>query len=271
MAPPIRVAMIGLSASGESVTSWASIAHLPYLLSERGQAKYKIVALLNSSVEAAKKAIETYKLPAETRAYGDPAALAADKDVDLVVCNTRVDTHYDAIYPSLVAGKDVYTEWPLAETAEKARELATLAKKSGSKTVVGLQGRLTPLTLKVKELLEQGRIGKVLSSEVRASIGITQLGWPHRFGYFFKREIGGNPYTISFAHSKYLVLLFLTYPPANNTTTNNQPQQSTSSNPSSAKQPPQKATSSSNPPSAKSSTWQIPPPPSPPSHPTSPT
>ena len=209
MAPPIRVALIGLSASGAAVTSWASIAHLPYLLSERGQAKYKIVALLNSSVEAANKAIEHYKLPAETRAYGDPAALAADKDIDLVVCNTRADTHYDPIYPSLAAGKDVYTEWPLEKNAEKARELAALAKKSGSKTIIGLQGRLSPLTLKVKELVEQGKIGKVLNSEVRASIGIGQLGWPKGFWFFYKKEIGGNPYTITFGHSKLQVITSL--------------------------------------------------------------
>lgn len=54
---PIRLGIIGLSSS--AVTSWASGAHLPYLLSPRGLAKYKIVALCNSSVESAKSAIKT--------------------------------------------------------------------------------------------------------------------------------------------------------------------------------------------------------------------
>ena len=105
---PIRVGLIGLSAS--ATTSWASRAHLPYLLSPRGQEKYLIVALCNSSVEAASKAIAAFGLPSETRAYGNPDDLAGDEDVDLVVCNTRVDRHYETILPSLAAGKSVFCE-----------------------------------------------------------------------------------------------------------------------------------------------------------------
>lgn len=199
---PIRVALIGLSSS--ATTSWASVAHLPYLLSERGQSKFKIVALLNSSVQAAKDAISTYNLPSDTRAYGDPASLAADPNVDLVVCNTRVDKHYETIYPSVEAGKGVYSEWPLGSNAQQARELAALAKRSGSTTMVGVQGRLAPLALKIRELLEEGRIGKVLSSEVRGSGGtIDRERVPEGLSYFYRREVGGNPYTIMFGHSEF--------------------------------------------------------------------
>lgn len=108
---PIRTAIIGLSSN--AVTSWAANAHLPYLLSPEGQAKYRIVALLNSSAASAKRAIETFGLDATTRAYGDPEALAADPDVEFVVCATRVDTHYPTVLPSVRAGKDVFVEWPL--------------------------------------------------------------------------------------------------------------------------------------------------------------
>ena len=198
---PIRVAVIGLSSSAK--TSWASTAHLPYLLSKRGQSKFKIVALLNSSVQAAKDAISTYNLPSDTRTYGDPASLAADPEVDLVVCTTRVDKHYETIYPSVEAGKGIYSEWPLASNALQARELAAVAKKSGSKAMVGVQGRLAPIALKIRELLEEGRIGKVLSSEVRGMGGtIDRQRLPEGLSYFYNREIGGNPYTIIFAHSE---------------------------------------------------------------------
>ncbi|KAH6843443.1 hypothetical protein B0I37DRAFT_393645 [Chaetomium sp. MPI-CAGE-AT-0009] len=149
---PIRVALIGLSSSAK--TAWASRAHLPYLLSATGRSKYQIVALLNSSVAAARAAIEAYGLPADTRAYGDPAELAADGEVDLVVCNTRVDKHYETVMPSVRAGKDVFVEWPLAQDVRHARDLAEAARAAGG----GRWG-----------LLEEGRIGKVLSSD--ASIG----------------------------------------------------------------------------------------------------
>ncbi|KAK3291132.1 uncharacterized protein B0H64DRAFT_478452 [Chaetomium fimeti] len=196
---PIRVAIIGLSSAAK--TAWASRAHLPYLLSPTGQSKYQIVALLNSSEAAARAAIEAYDLPPDTRAYGDPAALAADADVDLVVCNTRVDKHYETVLPSVKAGKDVFVEWPLAQDVRHAKELAEAARVGGGRTVVGLQGGLAAVALKLRALLEEGRIGKVLSSEVRAFGGLNDREtMPEGLQYFSERAVGGNIYTIGFAH-----------------------------------------------------------------------
>lgn len=137
MAPPIRVAIIGLSAN--AITDWAARSHLPYLLSATGQAKYQIVALCNSSKAAAQRSIKAFDLPAETRAYGSPEDLAADPDVQLVICSTRADKHYETTLPSIKAGKDVFVEWPLAQSAAKAEELTAAARASGSRTIVGLQ------------------------------------------------------------------------------------------------------------------------------------
>ncbi|RSM14432.1 hypothetical protein CDV31_005449 [Fusarium ambrosium] len=196
---PIRTALIGLSASAK--TSWAAIAHLPYLLSPLGKSKYQIVALCNSSIEAARKAIQHFELPVETKAYGDPESLAADEEIDLVVVITRVDVHHGTALPSVKAGKAVYVEWPLAQDEEHARELATLAKESGSRTIVGLQGRLAPPIAKIHELLQQGRIGKILSSEIRASGGTNDRDiLPSILDYFTRRAVGGNIYTIGLGH-----------------------------------------------------------------------
>ncbi|KAF4460903.1 transcription co-repressor GAL80 [Fusarium albosuccineum] len=196
---PFRTAIIGLSSSAK--TSWAANAHLPYLLSPRGQAKYQIVALCNSSVEAARNAINHYKLSPDTKAYGDPETLAADEDVDLVVVCTRVDVHHATALPSVKAGKAVYVEWPLAQDDVHARELATLAKKSGSRTIIGLQGRVPPPLLTIRELLQQGRIGKIVSSELSSAGGTNDREiLPSSLKYFTQRAIGGNPFTIGFGH-----------------------------------------------------------------------
>ncbi|KAI9657667.1 MAG: hypothetical protein M1821_002843 [Bathelium mastoideum] len=198
----IRIAIIGLSASAK--TSWAAEGHLTYLLSPPGQSKYRIVALLNSSVAAARAAIKTFGLPAETRVYGAPQALAKDPDVDLVVNNTRVDLHAATIRPSIEAGKDVFVEWPLAHSLAAATELEDLAKQKGVRTVVGLQGRVSPVILKVTEVLgggDDGRIGKVLSSEVTSFGSLMKRdSLPEGLAYFAEREVGGNCVTIAFAH-----------------------------------------------------------------------
>ncbi|CAK5273618.1 unnamed protein product [Mycena citricolor] len=197
---PIPTAIIGLSAN--SASSWGASAHLPYLLSAHGRARYTIVALLNSSKESSLAAVKHFNLPAETRAYGSPEELAADKDVRLVVCSTRVDKHYGTVLASAKAGKDVYVEWPLAQDTKHAKELADVARHGGGRTLVGLQGRVSPLTLRLKKLIEDGRIGKVLSTEVRGSGGTNSRdSVPKGLEYFVKRSVGGNIVTIHGGHA----------------------------------------------------------------------
>lgn len=199
---PIRTAIIGLSAS--AATSWASSAHLPYLLSPLGRSKYQIVALCNSSAAAARASIAHFGFdPASTRAYGDPAELAADPDVDLVVCSTRVDVHFDTVRPSVEAGKAVFVEWPLAQDLAKVRELVELSREKGGKGMVGLQGRLAVVVKRAKALIEEGRIGKVVSSEFLAAGGTNDREAVSKgLSYFADRAVGGNVFTIGFGHRK---------------------------------------------------------------------
>ncbi|EKG21149.1 Oxidoreductase [Macrophomina phaseolina MS6] len=195
---PIRIGFIGLSAS----SSWAATAHLPYLSQT---SKYQITALLNSSVASAEAAIKAHNLPHTTKAYGTPADLAADPDIDLVVCSVRVDRHFPILRPLLQASKSIkaiYCEWPLAANLAEAEELAALAKSRGIRTLVGLQGRQSPILSKIKGLLDSGRIGDVLSVSVVVAA--------HNFGaedlaelaYLQDEKTGGNMVTIHFSHCK---------------------------------------------------------------------
>lgn len=195
---PIRTAIIGLSAS--AVTSWAASAHLPYLLSPRGRERYEVVALLNSNVSAAEAARKTFNLPSSIKTYGDPRNLAEDPDVDLVVCCTRVDIHFRTVEPSLRAGKAVFVEWPLAENLPRA--LALTDDKPVPNSIIGLQGRVSPVTLRLKEILAEGVIGKVLSSHV-ISYGalLPRDALPESMEYFVERKRGGNPIIIENGHS----------------------------------------------------------------------
>ncbi|KAF2178458.1 putative oxidoreductase [Zopfia rhizophila CBS 207.26] len=196
---PLRVALIGLSSS--AITSWASLAHLPCLKTSAGLARFTISALCNSSVNAARSAIKAYDLPPTTKAYGSPGDLANDPDIDLVICNTRVDKHYETVLPSLKAGKDAYIEWPIASNKDQIEELARASKEKGIRIAIGLQGRWAPPVLKLKEIIQSGVLGKVLSSEVRAYGGTKDREiLPFGLKYFVQRDVGGNPITIGVGH-----------------------------------------------------------------------
>lgn len=195
--PKIRVALIGLSASAK--TSWAANAHLQYLLSPLGSAHYELVTLLNSSVAAAEAAKKQYDLPLNVRAYGDPSALAADPDVDLVVCNTRGDVHYPTTEPSLRAGKAVFIEWPLTENLQRTLELTKGQEVPDS--IVGLQGRAGPVTLRTKELLSAGTVGTVLSSEIKSYGNLLERdSLISGLSYFADRKIGSHEISIPYGH-----------------------------------------------------------------------
>lgn len=195
---PIRVAIIGLSAAATG-TGWAASAHLPYLLKSP---HYKIVALCNTSLENAYTAIKAYDLGPETRAYGSPEDLAKDSDVDLVVANTRVDLHGKVLLPSIKAGKNVFSEWPMDSNEAKAKVMLDAARQSGSKTIVGLQGRANPAVQKLKQVIEEGRIGKVLSSTFYTCTTNGGAEESAKVKYITQREVGGNILTIHFGHSK---------------------------------------------------------------------
>ena len=128
-----------------------------------------------------------------------------------MVCTTRVDVHYEVIKPSLAKGKNVYCEWPLASNLTEAEELQALAKKHNARTMVGLQGELTPIVLKVKSLIEEeDKIGKVLSSTVVTAGGTRTLDTlSEGLKYFTEKRYGGNMVTIGVGHSEFLCFGYL--------------------------------------------------------------
>ncbi len=197
---PLRAAILGLSAS--STTSWAAQGHLPFLLSDDGRKYYTIVALSNSSVDAAQEAIRYYNLSSTTKAYGNAEDLAGDPDVDIVICNTRVDKHYETIMPSIKAGKDIYIEWPVAANSKDTNRIVQAAIENEVRVAVGLQGRWSPPVIKLRDILRQENTGKVLSSEVHVSGAaapgrdILGTGWE----YFADMKLGGNHVTVLFGH-----------------------------------------------------------------------
>lgn len=130
--------------------------------------------------------------------------MSLDADIDLVVCCTRVDTHYALAKPSIEAGKATFIEWPLTHDVERSRELTELAATKGSRTMVGLQGQLTPIITRIKDILDESSLGKVLSSEVRAYGGTNDREKAaDGLRYFADRKIGGNIFMIGFAHCEF--------------------------------------------------------------------
>ncbi|KAF2997964.1 transcription regulator gal80 [Curvularia kusanoi] len=195
MANEKRIALVGLSSKGKG--SWASQAHLPYL---RSTLLYKIAALQNSSKQSAEAAAKEYSLD-DVATYADPSTTAADPNIDIVAVSVNVPEHYALTKPAIEAGKDVFVEWPLARNLAEAEELTQLAKERGVRTMIGLQARQNPSILKAKEIVESGKLGKILTSTMFGHGMIFGPQVPDWFLYGLPVEAGANLLTIPFGHA----------------------------------------------------------------------
>ena len=84
-----------------------------------------------------------------------------DPDINGVALSTPAPTHYRMARQAMEAGKDVYVEKPLCLSEEEGIELNRLAGKTGRILMVGHLLWYHPVVLKLKELVDQGILGKI--------------------------------------------------------------------------------------------------------------
>ena len=91
----------------------------------------------------------------------DAHGAIADPQVNVVVAATRHDSHASLVCEALRAGKHVFVEKPLALNLAELQQIeqayASAARESGVKLMVGFNRRFSPLTQKMKSLLESVR------------------------------------------------------------------------------------------------------------------
>ena len=189
---PIGVGLIGLSAEG----GWAAAAHVPALraMPER----YAITGLAASTTEAASAAAAAHGVAFAT---GDAAALAARADVDLVVVAVKVPFHRELVAHAIEGGKSVYCEWPLGRSLVEAEKMADAADARSVSAFAGLQARSAPALRHLRDLVADGYVGELLSTNVIGAGGFPWGGMATaRTAYVTDAETGATTLTIPFGH-----------------------------------------------------------------------
>src|SRR3989449_9205477 len=188
----IRVGIIGANPD----RGWAAQAHIPALKSLSDD--FEITALSTSRRESADAASKLFGVPA---AFDNHQDLVNRADVDVVAITVKVPYHLELATAALDAGKAVYCEWPLGNGLIEAQTLAALAKKKGVLAVVGLQARSAPSVAYVRDLIEQGYVGEVLSTSLIGS----GYGWgptvPPFNAYLNDKKNGATMLSIPLGHT----------------------------------------------------------------------
>lgn len=99
--------------------------------------------------------------------YDTAEELLKHKDINAIYIATPPSSHLRYALKALKAGKNVYLEKPMALTFREAQRISDAVKRSSSKLTVAHYRRMLPAFRKVKELLVQNAIGKVIFADIQ--------------------------------------------------------------------------------------------------------
>lgn len=170
----LNVAIIGQGRSGRNI-------HGAFFRSAQNT-RYNVAAVVDALADRRERAEAEY----ECDVYSDYHDLFGRKDIDLVVNSTYSYMHSGVTIDLLEHGFNVVCEKPMAKTYEDGCRMVLAARAHGCMLNVFQQSRLAPHYKRIKEILAQGRLGRVVQ------ILISYSGFARRWDWqTSQRYMGG--------------------------------------------------------------------------------
>jgi len=99
----------------------------------------------------------------EIKVFDDFDTMVGETVPDVVIVATVDRYHCEYIIRALDYGCDVITEKPMAISVEDCRAILEAEKRTGKKVIVAFNCRYMPYAARIKELIQEGTAGKILS------------------------------------------------------------------------------------------------------------
>ena len=172
------------------VAGCGTVSELYYLAGIQGHPTADLTAVCDVVSDRAKQAARKH---GASLWFSDLDRMLAEADLDAVVVLTQHKHHHENAMKVLRAGKHLAIEKPLAETFEQARQIVELAETSGVKLSAAPPSVLDPMTVRIRQLIRGGAVGKVshviwhasgAGPARRANWGFTDQTW------FYQRHAG---------------------------------------------------------------------------------
>ena len=137
----------------------------------------QVVGACNRGEEKRKLAEERYGL----KAFKDPAELVA-MGLDFALVTSTTFAHLEHGRLCAEAGVPMLMEKPIALTYAEGKKLCAVMKKNNVETVVNFGRRFDPTMRKIKSILDEGSLGRLMSFEgsVYRGVGTYESGYRHR-------------------------------------------------------------------------------------------
>jgi predicted dehydrogenase len=190
---PVRVAAVGLG-------RWAKVLADSVKQSNR----LEIVSCFSRS----EKSRETFSQQYNCRAAKSYAELLSDPEVEGVVVTTPNDAHAEPIIEAAAKGKAVYVDKPIAHTVAEAIKIDRACRDAGVILSVGHSARRLKGNRKIKEIMDQGGLGKLVMAECNFSNDRSLDLTPDKWRWYKDKSPGGPLIQLAVHHADTLNYLF---------------------------------------------------------------
>ena len=166
MSKQMTVAIAGLGSRGRDTYAKAAKIYPD---------KMKIVAIADIDPEKVKLTAEEYDVPMSHCYESAEDMLKEEKLADVMIIATQDRQHVGQAIKALKKGYHLLLEKPISPDLGECRKISEVAKECKREVVVCHVLRYTPIYQKVKEILDAGTIGDVISI-----MAIENVGWFHQ-------------------------------------------------------------------------------------------
>ena len=152
-----------------------------------------VMAVMSRQEQKARSYAEHHAVP---RWYTDAQQLIDDPDVNAIYIATPPSSHATFAIMAMKAGKPVYVEKPLAASYDDCARINRVSEQTGVPCFVAYYRRYLPYFLRVKEILDQGVVGRVINVQVRFAVPPRDLDYAHpdNLPWRLQPDIAGGGY-----------------------------------------------------------------------------
>lgn len=173
------VAILGLGGRGADAYGW---------LLHKATDRFKIVALCDLKPERIDMFSAAFNVPKENCFTSDDEFLK-EKRADLLLIATPDTCHVRHALKGFALGYDLMVEKPLSDNEDECLQLLDAQKKAGTKALVCHVLRYAPAFMKMAELLDAGKIGKLVMISALERVGAAHYSHSYVRGNWRNRQV----------------------------------------------------------------------------------
>ena len=130
--------------------------------------EYEVTAIVEVNKDRIKEAKAKFSCPV----YTDYKQMLADKpQADIIAVATQDDDHEEHAIACMKAGYDLLLEKPISNSLKGCKAIYKASKKYGRKVIVCHVLRYTPFYRRVKEILDAGKVGEIITVQASENVG----------------------------------------------------------------------------------------------------